>query len=162
MGIMDKVAALLPGRGERQEPPRADVLTLREDFERWLEPFFDDTRHPLQIMPDFPWTPSTDVKETDDKLIVTMEVPGLDDDDLDVRFTPQGLTIRGEKREEKEAKRKGYELVERRYGSFVRSVPLPPGLDLERAEARVKRGVLTVTIPKAGTSAGMRRIPISA
>jgi HSP20 family protein len=72
------------------------------------------------------------------------------------------LTIRGEKREEKEAKRKGYELVERRYGSFVRSVPLPPGLDLDRAKARVKRGVLTVTIPKAASFAGMRRIPINA
>jgi HSP20 family protein len=102
------------------------------------------------------------VQETDDELIVTIEVPGLDGDDLEVRLTPRGLTIRGEKREEKEAKRKGYELVERRYGSFVRSVPLPPGLDLDGAEARVTRGVLTVTIPKAAAFAGMRRIPINA
>jgi HSP20 family protein len=162
MGIIDKVAAVLPWRGERHEPQRADVLTLRDDFERWLEPFFDDTRHLLPVMSDFPWTPSTDMQETDDELMVTMEVPGLDGDDLDLRLTPQGLTIRGEKREAKETKRKGYELVERRYGSFVRSVPLPPGLDLDRAEARVKRGVLTVTIPKAAAFADMRRIPISA
>jgi HSP20 family protein len=158
MGIIDKVAAVLPWRGERHQPQRADVLTRRDDFERWLEPFFDDT----PVMSDFPWTPSTDVQETDDELIVTIEVPGLDGDDLEVRLTPRGLTIRGEKREEKEAKRKGYELVERRYGSFVRSVPLPPGLDLDGAEARVIRGVLTVTIPKAAAFAGMRRIPINA
>jgi len=162
MGIIDKVAAVLPWRGERQEPQRADVLTLRDDFERWLEPFVGDTRHLLQVMPDFSWTPSTDMQETDDKLIVTMEVPGLDGDDLDLRLTPHGLTIHGEKREAKEAKRNGYELLERRYGSFVRTVPLPPGLDLDRAEARVKRGVLTVTIPKAAAFAGMRRIPIKA
>ena len=162
MGIIAKVAAVLPGRGERHEPPRADVLALRDDFERWLEPYFDDTRHLLPVLPDLRWTPSADMQETDDELIATMEVPGLDGDDLDVRLTPQSLIVRGEKREEKEAKRKGYELVERRYGSFVRSVPLPPGLDLDRADARVKRGVLTVTIPKAATFAGMRRIPIKA
>jgi HSP20 family protein len=102
------------------------------------------------------------MQETDDEVIATMEVPGLDGDDLDVRLSPESLIVRGEKREEKEAKRKGYELVERHYGSFVRSVPLPPGLDLDRADARVKRGVLTVTIPKAATFAGMRRIPIKA
>jgi HSP20 family protein len=162
MGIIDKVAAVLPWRGERQEPRRADALTLRDDFERWLAPFFDDTQHLLRVLPDFPWTPSTDVQEIDDKVIVTMEVPGLDIDDLDLRLTRQGLMVRGEKREERKATRQGYDLVERRYGSFVRSVPLPPGLDLDRADARVRRGVLTVTIPKAAPSAGMRRIPISA
>ena len=162
MGIIDKVAAVLPWRGERHEPARADVLALRNDFERWLEPFFDDTR-PLQpVMPDFPLTPSTEVEETDDQLIVTMDVPGLDRGDLDVRLTSQGLTISGEKREEEETTRTGYEFVERRYGGFVRTVPLPPGLDVERAEARVKRGVLTVKIPKAAASSGMRRISIKA
>ena len=162
MGIIDKVAAVLPWRGERHEPQRADVLALRDDFERWLEPYFDDTRHLLPMLPDLRWAPSADMEETDDEVIATMEVPGLDGDDLDVRLTPQSLIVRGEKREEKEAKRKGYELVERRYGSFVRSVPLPPGLDLDRADARVKRGVLTVTIPKAATFARMRRIPVKA
>jgi HSP20 family protein len=162
MGIIDKFAAVLPWRGDRHEPKRTDVLALRNDFERWLEPFFGDTQPLLPVMPDLPWAPSTDVQQTEDGLIVTMEIPGLDADDLDVQLTPQGLVVRGEKREEKESKRDGYALVERRYGSFVRSVPLPPGLDHERAQARVQRGVLTVTIPKAAASTGMRRIPIRA
>jgi HSP20 family protein len=162
MGIIEKVAAALPWRGERHEPQRADVLTLRDDFERWLEPFVDDTRHLLPVMPGFPWTPSTDVQETDNEVIVTLEVPGLEIAVLVVLLTPLGLTIRGEKREAKEVKGRGYERVERRYGSFVRSVPLPPGLDRDRAEARVTRGVLTVTIPKAAAPAGLRRIPINA
>ncbi len=160
MGIIDKVAAVLPWRGERHDSGRADVLALRHDFDRWLEPFFEDTRHLFPEMADFPWTPSADVRETDRELIVTAEVPGLDRDDLDLSITPQGLTIRGEKREEAETRRKDYQFVERRYGSFVRTVPLPPGLDLDRAEARVKRGVLTVKIPKTAASSTMRRIPI--
>jgi HSP20 family protein len=161
MGIIDKVAAVLPWRSERHESARADVLALRRDFDRWLEPFFEDTRRLFPEIADFAWTPSADLRETDRELIVTVEVPGLDRDDLDLSITPQGLTIRGEKREETEARRKDYQVVERRYGSFVRTVPLPPGLDLDRAEARVARGVLTVRIPKAGASSTVRRIPIA-
>jgi HSP20 family protein len=159
MGIIDKVASVLPWR-ERRDPGREDVLALRRDADRWLEPFFEDTRTLFPDIADFAWTPSADVRETDRELIVTVEVPGLDRDDLDLSITPQGLTIRGEKREEAETRRKGYEFVERRYGSFVRTVPLPPGLDLDRAEARVKRGVLTVKIPKTAAYSAMRRIPI--
>ena len=160
MGIIDKVTAVLPWRGERHDSARADVLALRHDFDRWLEPFFEDTRHLFPEMTDFAWTPSAEVRETDRELIVTAEVPGLERDDLDLSITPHGLTIRGDKREEAETRRKGYEFVERRYGSFVRTVPLPPGLDLDRAEARVKRGVLTVKIPKTAAYSAMRRIPI--
>jgi HSP20 family protein len=159
MGIIDKVAAVLPWRGERQDGARAELLALRNDFDRWLEPF-EDARHLFPEITDFAWTPSADVRETDRELIVTAEVPGLDRDDLDLSITPQGLTIRGEKREEAETRRKDYQFVERRYGSFVRTVPLPPGLDLDRAEARVKRGVLTVKIPKTAAFSTMRRIPI--
>jgi len=160
MGIIDKVAAVLPWRGERQDPAREEVLALRHDFDRWLEPFFEDTRHLFPELTDVAWTPSADVRETDRELIVTVEVPGLDRDDLDLSITPEGLTIRGEKREEAETRRKDYQFVECRYGSFVRTVPLPPGLDLDRAEARVRRGVLTVKIPKTAAFSSMRRIPI--
>ena len=159
MGIIDKVASVLPWR-ERRDPGREDVLALRRDADRWLEPFFEDTRTLFPDIADFAWTPSADVRETDRELIVTAEVPGLDRDDLDLSITPQGLTIRGEKREEAETRRKDYQFVERRYGSFVRTVPLRPGLDLDRAEARVKRGVLTVKIPKTAELSTMRRIPI--
>jgi HSP20 family protein len=111
-------------------------------------------------MSELGWTPSADVHETDDELVVTVEVPGLDRDDLDLMITPEGLTIRGEKREEKEKKRKDYHLVEYHYGGFVRTVPLPPGLDLDRAEARVKRGVLTIKLPKAAARPGTYRVPV--
>jgi HSP20 family protein len=161
MGIMDKVGALLPWRGERQARPpgRAGVLSLRDDFDRWLQRLVEAPQG-FPTMSELGWTPSADVHETDDELVVTVEVPGLDRDDLDLMITPDGLTIRGEKREEKEHKRKDYHLVECRYGGFVRTVPLPPGLDLDRAEARVKRGVLTVRLPKVAERAGTHHVPM--
>jgi hypothetical protein len=81
---------------------------------------------------------------------------------LDLRITPEGLTIRGETRQETEDSRDDYRVVQSRYGSFVRTVPLPPGLDADRAEARVKDGVLTVKLPKVDARPGMRRVPIKA
>jgi len=160
MGIIDKVTSLLPWRGGRQEPPhRAAALALRDDLDRWFE----------RVMGE-PWSaaalgalrhaPPVDVRETDDELIVTAEVPGLDRDDLKLTITPEGLTIRGEKREEREDQRKDAFVTQSRYERFFRSVPLPPGLDVDRAEARVKNGVLTVRFPKVAGRPGTRRIPI--
>jgi HSP20 family protein len=158
MGIMDKITALLPRRGERPEPRPAqtDVMALRDGFDRWLQRFLES-----------PWEdrapgepPSVELHETADAVAVTAEVPGLDRDDVSLMLTPQGLVIRGENREKREDKRKDYYLVESRYGSFVRTVPLPPGLDLDHAEADVRNGVLTVRFPKAAGRSGTRRIPI--
>jgi HSP20 family protein len=87
-------------------------------------------------------------------VVVTLEVPGLDRDDLDITVTRDGLLIRGEKREEHEDKRRDFYLAERRYQSFARPVPLPPGLDLDHAEARVKHGVLRIRVPKAAARPG--------
>src|SRR5437899_2716544 len=118
MGIIDKVTTLLPWRGERQESPpaRADFLALRDDFDRWLQRLVEQPRG--FTVTEVGWTPSADVHETDDELVVTAEVPGLDRDDLTLMITPEGLSIRGEKHEEKKDKRKDYDFVESRYGSF--------------------------------------------
>ena len=92
------------------------------------------------------------MRETDDELIVSVEVPGFDRDDLDLTLTPEGLAIRGERQAEADD-----EYV---YRNFVLTVPLPPGFDLDHAEARVKRGVLTVRFPKTVAATGTRRIPV--
>jgi HSP20 family protein len=157
---MDKVTALLPRRGERQrqQPARADAMALREGFDRWLQQFFEDSGQ-LAGMP-ARWAPSVDARETDRELLVTAEVPGLDAEDIDLAITPEGLIIRGEKRETSEDTRAGVYVAECRYGSFVRTVPLPPGLDIDRAEARISRGVLTVRFPKVAARPGSGRIPI--
>ena len=101
------------------------------------------------------------LRETDDEVVVTAEVPGLDSDDIDLAITPEGLLIRGEKEETKEDRRGDWRVAECRYGRFFRVVPLPPGLDLDRADARVRNGVLTLRFPKVkGSRPSARRIPI--
>jgi HSP20 family protein len=159
MGIFDKVTALLPKRGEREErSERDDVLALKDDIDRWFQHALEDPFGATSAR----WMPSVDVHETDREVVVTMEVAGLDSDNLDLRITPQGLVVRGEKVEEKEDGRRDFHVLERSYGRFLRTVPLQPGLDVERAEAKIKKGVLTVRLPKAGESAGRRRIPVRA
>ena len=160
MGIIDKVGALLPWRGERQQPPpRADVLALRDGLDRWFERFLEEP-WPALARGELGWMPPAELRETEDEIVVTLEIPGLDRDDVKLMLTPQGLTVRGEKLEQREDRRRDSRFVEARYGSFVRTIPLPPGLDLDRGEARIRNGVLTVRFPKAAARPGARRIPI--
>lgn len=107
--------------------------------------------------------PSMDIAESDDEVAVEVELPGLSEKDIEVNVTNDVLTIRGEKKTEKEEKKKGYVLSERSYGSFYRSIPLPPGLDTDGAKAEFKRGVLTITLPKSAEArAQAKRIEVKA
>ncbi len=92
--------------------------------------------------------PSVDVTETDKQIEITAELPGLEEKDVQVNFADNVLTIRGEKKAEKEEKDKTYRLVERSYGSFVRSLELPDGVDANAIKASIEKGVLKVTVPK--------------
>ena len=78
----------------------------------------------------------------------TAELPGMDENNIDVKFSDGTLTIKGEKRDEREEKKKNFYLAERRYGSFQRSFSVPKSVDAGRIEANFKNGVLTVTLPK--------------
>jgi HSP20 family protein len=161
MSIIDKVGALLPWRGHRRDQPSTpdDGRVLLDDVDRWLQRLVAEPQGSSVLGP-FGGAPSVDVRESDDAVVVTVEAPGFARDDLDLVVAPDGLTIRGETREEKADTRDDYRVVRSRYGRFVRTVPLPPGLDLDRAEARVKDGVLTVKFPKVDARPGMRRVPI--
>lgn len=92
--------------------------------------------------------PSVDVAETDKAFEVTAELPGMTEDNIDVSLADGVLTLKGEKKEEKEQKEKGYYLSERRYGSFQRSFRLPEGVDENKIEANFEKGVLKITLPK--------------
>jgi HSP20 family protein len=158
MGIIDKVSALLPKRSERESGRGdGDVIALRNDFDQWFQRLVDE---PWSIVTrgSERWAPSVDVRETPTQVVVTAEVPGLDPEDVDLSVVNGSLVVRGEKRETKEETREDVHVSELRYGSFARSIPLPRGIDLDKAEAKVKKGVLTVTFPKATQSAG--RIPV--
>lgn len=109
------------------------------------------------------FVPAVDIQERDKELIVTAELAGLDEKDVQIDVTRDALTISGEKRWEKEEKDKERSYSERRYGSFKRSIALPYEIDQERAEARFKNGILTVTLPRdAKSTPDGRRLTIKA
>lgn len=105
----------------------------------------------------FPISPAVDVTEKDTAFEITAELPGLDEKDVDVSVANGILTLKGEKKEEKEEKQKDYYLSERRYGSFQRSFPLPDGVDSDKIEAVFKKGLLSVTLPKTPEAQNNKR-----
>jgi len=92
--------------------------------------------------------PAVDITQSDKGYDVTVELPGMDEKNIEVKVTKGSLTIKGEKQEEKEEKKKDYYLHERHFGSFERSFAMPDGVDVDKIEASFKKGVLTVTLPK--------------
>jgi HSP20 family protein len=102
--------------------------------------------------------PSVDLAETDNEYVVTAEVPGLQEKDVEVILDNDVLTLRGEKRAEREEKKKNYHLTERSYGQFQRVIPLPHGVDREKAAASFKSGVLTITLPKTPEAKSNQRV----
>ena len=93
--------------------------------------------------------PSVDIAEDDDRYVVTVELPGSKKEDITVEMKDHVLTIRGEKRNEREEKKEHSHWVERSYGSFSRSFTLPANAVAERVKAEFDAGVLTIEVPKA-------------
>ncbi len=132
---------------------RREVDRLFEDFGRdfWPASFRRppfDLREPFGSRELFWRAPTVDIVEKDNAYEVTAELPGMDEKDIEVKVANGYLTIRGEKEEEKEEKKKDYHLRERHFGTFERQFPLPAGIDTDKIEASFKKGVLTVTLPK--------------
>lgn len=132
---------------------RREIDRLFDDFEwgSWRSPF---RRSLFDVEPflrgEVTWgkVPAVDVADTASGYEVTAELPGLDEKNIEVKISDGTLTIKGEKKEEKEEKKRDYYLSERHYGSFQRSFSVPDGVDAEKTEATFKNGVLTVTLPK--------------
>lgn len=108
-------------------------------------------------------SPSVDVSETDKQYEITVELPGMDESDVEVTLQDDLLTISGEKKTEREEKKKDYYLSERSYGSFKRSFRLPPEVDAEKVKAAMEKGVMSLTLPKLPAAKSSRKkISISA
>lgn len=157
--------------GKAQEPGR-DVGRPLAEFQREMNRMFESfwSGGPTAFGgPDFAtglWSGGAmqcDVVETDDAIEVTIELPGIEEKDVDLTLAPGSLTIKGEKKVESQEEKKGYHLSERRYGSFQRVIGLPDGVDRDAATATFKNGVLTVTLPKRPEAkAQVRKIDIAA
>lgn len=127
--------------------PFREVSRLRREMDHLWDDFFGPGRRALQPL-EAEWVPVVDVSETADKVVVKAEVPGIDAKDINISVSGDVLTIKGEKKTEREEKEENYHLVERSYGSFSRSLTLPAAADVDKIEASYQNGVLTVTCPK--------------
>jgi len=125
--------------------PFKEVTKLRSEMDRLWDDYFGPGRRAFKAES---WVPSVDVSETEDKIVVKAEIPGMDSKDIDISLSGDILTIKGEKKSEREEKEENYHLVERSYGTFARSLRLPVGVEADKIEASYKQGVLTVTCPK--------------
>ncbi|MBW2181373.1 MAG: Hsp20/alpha crystallin family protein [Deltaproteobacteria bacterium] len=94
------------------------------------------------------WLPDLDVSETDKEFIVRAEIPGIEKDDIDITLTDGLLTIKGEKKHENEENKENYHFVERKYGSFTRTLRLPNDVEHDKIDANYKDGVLKLVIGK--------------
>jgi HSP20 family protein len=94
------------------------------------------------------WTPAVDIYEDDEGVTLRFELAGVEPKDVDIRFENGVLTLRGERKLDREEKRENYHRVERSYGTFTRSFTLPGTVDAEKIRAESKNGVLTVALPK--------------
>lgn len=137
-----------------------------QQFERALSPLYEDFRKG-QLDP-FKWSagtrfigPRIDVSEGDADLTVTAELPGMEDKDVEISITNNTLTLKGEKKIDREEKKKNFHLVERASGSFVRSFQIPFEVAPSQVEATFENGILTITIPKPkDASQKAKKVPI--
>lgn len=132
------------------------------EMERWPSDYFGIQREINKVFDNFLhggsqadetfqgsyWTPAVDIAEHDNEYIVKMELAGVTKDDVKISLESNILTIKGEKKQEKEEKSKNFHRVERSYGSFQRSFTLPTTVKSDKIDAVFKDGVLTVTLPK--------------
>jgi HSP20 family protein len=140
----EQVSASTPQTWRPFESLRRDIDRLFDDFDggSWRSPF-------RRIEAAFGNVPAVDVTETDKTYEIAAELPGMDEKNVEVKFANDVLTIKGQKRDEKEETKKDYYMRERSFGSFERSFAVPDGVDTDKIDATFKKGVLTVTLPKS-------------
>ena len=106
------------------------------------------------------WAPSVEVREEDNNLIVSADLPGLNKDDVKIEVTEDSLILRGERKRKREERREGVYRSEVAYGEFYRAIPLPEGAEVDKAKAQFNNGVLEVTVPIPASKRKPREIPI--
>jgi HSP20 family protein len=151
----------------------APMETLRREIDRLFEGMsgswpFASGRNPLDFVGwprEAQWrlTPAVDVAESDKDFEITAELPGMNENDVELTLANGNLVIKGEKKEERESRETDYYLSERRYGSFVRAFELPASVDAAKIEASFAKGVLRVKLPKsAEAQKNETKIPVKA
>ena len=127
-------------------PLFADLAATRDRFNRLFGR--DDLWETEGVTTGGEWLPTVDIVENDHVLTVKAELPGLEAKDVAVTIDNNVLTLKGERRLDKEVKKENYHRLERAYGTFARSFALPAFVDAEKVRAEFKNGLLTISIPK--------------
>ena len=150
------------------------LASLREEVDSLFERFSDDWpslpnlfgrgwSYPVAdlerrfSLPKFELTPRVDVSESDQQYDIMMELPGMTGDDVEITLSDDSLTVKGEKRDEREEKKKNYHIKERSYGSFQRTFRIPSGVDHNKIDASCTSGVLQVSLPKTENAKSNKR-----
>jgi len=137
----------------RWEPRRRLVRSLFDDL-------FDIAQSPRSFRSGWlesgRWEPAVDIIDSDDKLIVKVELPGVEKEDVKLSLSENNLTIQGEIKRDEEIKKENYYCCERAYGKYARTIPLPVEVDREKVNAKLKTGSLKSPCPKSRKSSPRR------
>ncbi|MDJ0955882.1 MAG: Hsp20/alpha crystallin family protein [Arenicellales bacterium] len=139
--------------------------SFKEKISNLLEDMWDkigqyhegESRHPV----DRPVAADADLSETENALNYNLELPGMDESDVEVAIDSGRLIVRGEKRDEREETGKNYIFRERRYGRFERSFVLPADVEHDKVKARFEKGVLKINVPYRATEGNVRKIKVT-
>jgi HSP20 family protein len=133
--------------------PFRDLLTIQDEMNQLFGRAFGERQGQGQGEGQGPalraWAPALDISEQKDAYVVSVELPGVSPEDLDITLEDGLLTLQGERRFEQESSDRQWHRIERRYGSFRRAITLPSQVQADSIEANFDNGVLTVRVPKA-------------
>ncbi len=165
---MTRSGLMAPWRRGTRFPAHKATMYPFATLGREIDDLFDQTWEGFDLAPfgaarreESVISPNIDVSESDNEFKITAELPGMDENDIEVVLADDRLTIKGEKKAESAKKEDNFHLVERSYGSFERSFRLPPEVAGDKTAARFDRGLLTVTVPKtAAAKTSVKKIGI--
>jgi HSP20 family protein len=127
----------------------SDVLSMQKEINRMFDSIFHGDLSDSTSAFTSAWIPAVDIAERENDFVVRMELPGVTKEDVKIIMQEGILTVKGEKKQEKESKGSDYHRVERSYGSFQRSFTLPTAIKAENIDASFRDGVLNISLPKA-------------
>ena len=129
--------------------PFRELENFRNEMDRLWDTFFEGKPRRRKACEDGEWFPSLNVSEIKSDIVVKAELPGMDPKDIDISLSDGMLTIKGERKHEKEEKEEDYHLIERSFGTFARMVRLPKEVKRDKISASYKNGILKVILPKS-------------
>ena len=132
--------------------PFRDLVTLQDRMNRLFDESVRNVRTGDEALSSATWSPAVDIYETANEVVVKAELPEVNQSDIDIQVENNTLTLRGERKFDKETKQENFHRIERAYGVFSRSFTLPSTVDQERIKADYKDGILRISLPKREAS----------